>query len=166
MAVAGVLGGVDIVAEEKANGTLSFLLTRPISRRQIYITKIGVNLAGILAPFLIGSLAVLGVDKVSTNLADNLLMVSLVLLVGVTTTCLSGLISIFARNTLQSMLLGLVITGSLIGSFFILESILSGLIWQIIPPTLPAGFLLMVLLSGLAAGFFGAGISFFNRKEF
>src|SRR6476659_3824558 len=62
MFIAGIFAGADMVAEEKANNTLSFLLIRPMSRARIYATKLSINMAAILTPFLLCSGWVLWVD--------------------------------------------------------------------------------------------------------
>jgi ABC-type transport system involved in multi-copper enzyme maturation permease subunit len=61
--VVAALGGIDVVAEEKASGTLSFLLTRPISRTRIYATKVSLNLATLAMSFVPVSLIMLLIDQ-------------------------------------------------------------------------------------------------------
>ena len=39
-------GGIDSIADEKQGNRLGFLLSRPISRSRIYLTKVGVNILG------------------------------------------------------------------------------------------------------------------------
>jgi ABC-type transport system involved in multi-copper enzyme maturation permease subunit len=63
MAVISALGGVDIIAEEKSSGTLSFVMTRPISRTRIYTSKIGVNVAALAAASIPANLIMLALDQ-------------------------------------------------------------------------------------------------------
>ena len=58
----GALGGVDLISEEKDKGTISFLLTRPVSRARIYTTKIGLNVIGLASVYGLLTLIVLGLS--------------------------------------------------------------------------------------------------------
>ena len=61
--IVSVLGGIDVVTEEKSGNTISFLLSRPIKRSRIYITKLAVNSLALLLAFSVGSGVVFLYDR-------------------------------------------------------------------------------------------------------
>lgn len=197
MTVVAALGGVDIVSEEKASGTLGFLLTKPISRTRIYFTKIGVNILALAAAFVPFNLFLLGLDQAipttvnvmqfvtepcgenawcsgwqeqgtvyhrSFDLFQGLGMLGMILLFGVGLICLSGLISVFARNTIQTIMLTI---PALIAFLVIVTNSLpltprTGYVWSFssINPATP------LILAGAIIVFFYTGLLAFRRKEF
>lgn len=58
-----LLGAIDLISEETGKGTISFLLTRPLTRSRIYATKILLSTASLVAIAGISSLIVLLVDQ-------------------------------------------------------------------------------------------------------
>jgi hypothetical protein len=198
MAVVAALGGVDIIAEEKASSTLSFIMTRPISRARIYASKIGVNVAALAAACIPANLIVLVIDQLrptpvavyqmvnetcgrnewcsawrqvgteyqSTNALQSLGAIGLILLFGIGIICLSGLISIFAANTIRAifftipaLLLFVVLTVFLISC--VSPYYLNNPIW-VSSVNLATGLILIAIAGGL---FYG-GLVLFKRKEF
>ncbi|HEX2911407.1 MAG TPA: ABC transporter permease subunit [Chloroflexia bacterium] len=171
----GILAGVDLVSEEIDKNTLSFLLTRPISREHIYRTKLGINAAAIAATFILSSLFVLWVDQLGShpiNLTTGLIGVIAVVLEALTMTCLSGLISIFARNTVSSMVIAL---ATVTAGFFLLIvatnflQVVATDLLQIYPLRLegPGGYGLVIIIMALVgAVLYLAGLTAFRRREF
>jgi ABC-type transport system involved in multi-copper enzyme maturation permease subunit len=66
---AGILGGVDIIASEREQNTITFLLARPINRFKIYASKLGINALTLLMVFLPVNLLMLLVDNLPRQLA-------------------------------------------------------------------------------------------------
>ena len=204
MTVVAALGGVDIVSEEKASGTLGFLLTKPISRTQIYFAKIGVNILALAAAFVPFNLLLLGLDQTiptpvkvmqfvtepcgentwcsgwhdqgtvnsSFDLFQGLGMLCMILLFGAGIICLSGLISIFARNTIQAIMLTI---PALIAFLVIVTSSITipagsglpgspivGSTWSFTTLNLSTP----LILGGAIIVFFYMGLLAFRRKEF
>ena len=63
--IVSVLGGVDIISEERTDHTISFLLTRSIKRTQVYTIKLAVNSLALLTAFGLGNLIVLLYDQLN-----------------------------------------------------------------------------------------------------
>ncbi len=199
MAVAAVLGGVDIIAEEKASGTLSFLLTRPIRRSQVYLGKIGVNFGALLVAFAPFSFLLLAIDRLnptpivaykfitgpcienlgcsgsmepiitgtrSIDLGQGLSGIIVFGLVGAGIICLSGLVSIFARNTMQAMGFMLPVWGGL--SFLIVASATNRFFYSQNPSPWPFifGEFTVPLLFSTVGILLAGGLLAFKRKEF
>lgn len=61
--VLALLGSIDLISEENGKGTLSFLLTRPLTRTRIYTTKILLSTGTLVAVCGLSSLLVLLVDQ-------------------------------------------------------------------------------------------------------
>ncbi len=173
-----LLGGVDMISDELDKGTLSFLLTRPITRRRIYTTKILINLLGLGAIYGLSSAVMLTFDQLqpkSVNLLEGLGLTLVVYAIGAILICLAGLISVFTRNALQTISLTIAIPFSLV--------ILVALnLYTILPfigtftgtelkfqPNLSAEMsltLLAIAMIGTIAGLFWSGLVAFSRKEF
>src|SRR5690349_7139796 len=88
---AAILGGVDILAEELERGTLSFLLTRHITRIRIYTSKILLNVTGLAGSYILVSLIILLIDRFQPNpinLGEALGSLALILLLGSAIVCL------------------------------------------------------------------------------
>ncbi|MBN9391761.1 MAG: ABC transporter permease [Chloroflexi bacterium] len=134
----GIFGGVDTVAEEADKGTISFLLTRPVSRNNIFLTKLALNAAVIAAIFGLSSVIVFFLDKIprvhlnytrvtipdgwyleatgtvavpTTGVWEALVSTTAVILLGLVFLCLSALVSVFVRNTITAILLTFIFTG-------------------------------------------------------
>jgi ABC-type transport system involved in multi-copper enzyme maturation permease subunit len=204
MTAVAALGGVDIVSEEKASGTLGFLLTKPISRTQIYFAKIWVNILALAVAFVPFNLFLLGLDQAiptpvrvaefvtescgentwcsgwqergtvyrSFDLFQGLGMLGMIFLYGAGIICLSGLISIFARNTIQAIMLTIpaLIAFLVIVTSSITVSLGSGLpgspivgsTWSFTTLNLSTP----LILGGAIIVFFYTGLLAFRRKEF
>ncbi len=127
-----VLGGIDLVSEENDKGTLSFLLSRPLSRVRIYTSKVGLNVIGLVGTYGLASLVMLGLDQMprqiayyrsdvvgecfetaetlvgsiparTSNPGEVLPTLLLITLVGAGIICLSGLVSTLTRTTMQTL---------------------------------------------------------------
>ncbi len=165
--VAAVVGGIDLVAEEKDKGTLSFVLTRPVSRFHIYNSKILLNISALLIAYTIVTIPVFLVDCTSPHPIDLefLLFTLLIMLVGMAVVCLSGLISIFANNVIQSITLS-----SVILSFtFTICTFVQINFWHIEWWRFGQEVVLAVvsgIVGTLALIFYQAGLYCFERKEF
>lgn len=165
----GILGGNDLIAEEKGTGTLSFLLTKPISRSRIYANKIGVNLAVITVPFILATLPVLATDVLTLHPIDwpqTLTSMIVLLTIGAVTTCLSGFISILARNTPQAMLITLLTVTLVFGAGWLLNQSLLHIEALVSRSLILTGLGLAGLLALIAGGLFIVGAWIFNTKEF
>lgn len=130
--VLALIGGVDLVSEERNKNTLSFLLTQPISRTRIYVTKVLLNGGGFTGIIALSSLLILLVDQLPrtinvvsyipcNNDAKSLctaitpgpgrpieldwaiMGLALVLLFGVFIVFITGLFSIRCRNVIQTI---------------------------------------------------------------
>jgi len=58
MAILAIVLGMGLVAAESTNRTLSFLLTRPVSRRRVLLVKLGVGVAALAVIVAVSSLTV------------------------------------------------------------------------------------------------------------
>lgn len=198
MTLGAALGGIDLVADEKANGTLSFLLTKPISRTQIYLSKLGVNIIALAVAFLPVNLLMLAIDRFNptgiseqgrsseaclqhlieecsrkiqattqaSDLLQGIAVIGLILLFGTSIICLTGLVSIFARNTMQAILFTMPALAAFVGmvAASLVRAGPSGMVGigyfysvSIVTP-------LIVLWVG--GSFFYVGLYFFKTKEF
>jgi|GEM_PF-960186 len=188
---AALLAGVDIIAEERNKETLGFLLARPITRTRIFTTKILLNLAVWAAIFLFVSIIMFLLDQQprvfsfsdftprenqpplvtrrqilasTVTFGEALLKTGLWLLLGIAVTCLSAFISIFTRTILYSLsfslmvLLSIFVGVSLVARIFYTPYRL-GSVYDLSGGLYP-------LLTVLIIGLFGAGLFFFQRKEF
>lgn len=126
--VLALLGGVDLISEEKNKGTLSFILTRPLSRTRIYTSKLLLNAGALVSVVGFFSLVVLVVDRLprsvyvsrynmppcdpntyctvlgtsrSIEFLPALTGLVLILLVGVMVVLNAAFLSIYCRNILQ-----------------------------------------------------------------
>jgi hypothetical protein len=185
------LGGVDVVAGEKSSGTLSFIMTRPISRTRIYISKIGLNVATLAAVFIPINLVALADDQVqptrilvielvsntmvrwngivyqSYDVVQGLELVGFTMLYGITIICLTSLVSIFAPNIMRAIFFTIPVLGIFIWftSNMVMDTTPN---YKDLMITWFGGMNLhnSLLLLLLAASFFGGGLVAFKRKEF
>ncbi len=167
--IGGVLGGVDLIAEEKATGTLSFLLTKPVSRPQIYAAKIGVMLVALFAPFVGVGFLWLSFDMLHGNrpqLDEVLIGFAGVMAIGTFMTCMSCLISIFAATTVRAMLFGLGAMSGLVMTFLGAMAIANGLRWYMGASIKPLTLAAVLIVLGLALGLYRVGRNIFSTKEF
>jgi len=171
-AVAGVLGGVDLVADEVDKGTLSFLLTKPVRRSQIYLSKVGANVLALAAACSLVSLPILILDQFnlrSINLWEGLSATLMAILIGAAVICLSGLVSVFTHTTIQSLICSIVVIFSLVFIFSYLTKIqyyYSPSYSSFGTRSIAGNSLVVVLLSGVVASLSWLGVAVFRRKEF
>jgi ABC-type transport system involved in multi-copper enzyme maturation permease subunit len=110
--LAALLGG-GLIANEVSRGTIFFLLSKPISRERILLTKYGVSLGLLLAVSLIGSLvlAIMGIilgqslDLLRLLLATLLLWLATLLPLG-----LALFFSVILSDSFRAMACSLLIT--------------------------------------------------------
>lgn len=181
--VVATLGGVDLVSEEVNQSTLSFLLTRPISRTRIYVSKVGLNVAALTIIYGLVSLGLVLFDQFfsprlpvarfgegiteSTQpvaLSQSLAFIGLTMLIGIIIICVSGLISVLTRTLMQSLALTLP-TLLVLGLAIFAFSFRQGIFWLGIV-LWPMTVVLAGLLFTLAGLFFCTGLVIFKRKEF
>lgn len=193
---AGVLGGVDAVAEENDKGTIGFLLAHPVSRRKVYTIKILLN-SGVLAVSLAVSSLVLFFTQLiprfyTANIWDDARQAGVptpvgdpvvppleavsdvvaILGLGIMLVCLSSLVSVFARSTVQAILLTFIVVLAgctvIFNAFYIVvgtsnfytdENRLFSQFYE-------ASFLAFLILVGLAAAIYLLGLLTFKRREF
>jgi ABC-type transport system involved in multi-copper enzyme maturation permease subunit len=175
-----ILGGADIVAEEADKNTISFLLTRPITRQQIYTGKLLVNIAALTTASSVVNLGMLVLDQ--TNLRSlefwlGLVVMFVIVLTGAVVICISGLVSIFARNTVESLL---VTVGVLFVLYILVGWYIFNLLFSLISNTENAvdysstkvqNLSVIITLSGLGLvlllifGTYRFGLYFFQRKQ-
>jgi len=176
--VGGIFGGIDLVSEETDKGTLSFLLTRPLSRAYIYLSKLLVNIVALSIACFSVSLVVLVIDQhtysqKSLTLSDAVALTLLMWLVGVLAIGVSGLISIFTRNSIQTLFCSVVAILPLALVLNLLGNVLHSKVFStyIIYPGsdntyLSGNFESVLLLGGLAVVSFWVGARLFERREF
>jgi ABC-2 type transport system permease protein len=165
-----MIGGLDVLAEEVDRGTISFLLTRPVSRTRIYTSKILMNIGALGVALGLSSTAMWIIDRLSLNpikfweAAGGSL---LVFLMGAGIICLSGLVAIFARNVLQTLAFTLAVVVLTIAAcayvnYFISQLHLERKLDLVFNPALGLAVFLVVVPPAL----FATGLFFFKRKEF
>lgn len=64
IALGAIMGGVDTISNEVDNNTLSFLLSRPLTRSRVYLTKLGINALWISVLFTVSCLYFLAIDQI------------------------------------------------------------------------------------------------------
>lgn len=167
--VAALFGGAENISDEVDRGTLSFLLTRPVSRKQIYTTKILMNIAGLVATFIPCSLIVFVVDRFQPfpiPLWEGLGFTLLWLASGITLICLGGLVSIFTHNALQTVAftIAIPVIAATVITFGLYYLNIVGIYLQLSPEWITG--LSLAGMTGLSAGLFWAGLKAFSRKQF
>jgi ABC-type Na+ efflux pump permease subunit len=195
-----VLGGVDAVAEESDKGTIGFLLTRPISRLKIYITKLLLSGPALALTLFLSSFIMFFVDHIPrehvtytylsnptctpdgqfvpippANVVTNSLpndvisrwdavtAIGVIFLIGLTLLCLSALVSVFARTTIQAIVLTMMVV-LVIG--FILTNLNNNYFRLSVNPQIFGQPLVPGLTFSLGAIFFLAGLFSFRRRDF
>jgi ABC-type transport system involved in multi-copper enzyme maturation permease subunit len=180
-----ILGGADIVAEEADKNTISFLLTRSVTRQQIYTSKLLVNIAALATASSVVNFGMLVLDQ--TNLRSlefwvGLVAMLVILLAGTVVICVSGLVSVFTRTTVESLLatVGVLLALYGIGAvviMWIIFVVLNALVTVYLNATgyrpvnvqLIAGLSVLfglVLILLLIFGTYKLGLYFFQRKQF
>ncbi|NWJ95729.1 MAG: ABC transporter permease [Chloroflexi bacterium] len=164
--IAALFGGVDLVSDEVDKNTLSFLLTKPISRTRIYLTKLLLNVVGLTLIFGLSSGVVLFIDQLQpqrVNLLEALGDMLSVLTAAIIVIFLSGLISVFTRNTLQTIAVAVaILLGVSLSGAFVISKVAS-----LLTPTVEVGVTIGILGAiGLLCGLFWSGLIAFNHKEF
>jgi ABC-type Na+ efflux pump permease subunit len=183
-----VLAGADTIAGERGQGTIGFLLTKPVSRTRVYLTKLAVN-AGILAVTLLGnSLIMFGLDQlhntrpVYANISETQAGIVAVIPTPVTTAgdaiittlalfglglvwlCLSALISIAVRTIIVTIIASLV---TIVGILFVLSYLNSNYVYiRLSLPELIQYPWFTPAIIFVAIVFLMAGLLAFRRKEF
>lgn len=185
-----ILGGIDAIAEENDKGTIGFLLTRPISRAKIYISKLALNGAAVAAVLVPSSVVMFFVDQVprqhavynyvnngcygnynivgsaavpTTALGQSLTGTTVLLVVGAVFLCLSATFSVYARSTMQALLMTIMTIAVVVAGVFIVNAFYYSFTPYIGDISHPR---LLFFLVPLALGFFLVGLNEFKRKEF
>ncbi len=171
----GILLSADLISEEQNNGTLTFVLCRPISRATVYAAKIAARVVALLVmqSFVFISLLILGpIFKNSSpdNLPNELTLTLALMALGVWLVCLSGVISIFTTNAIQTILITVLVVLSLI-LFLKMFQISLEKPWRFNIPffnqtTLIENIVVTVLFSGITISLFLAGQRVFNAREY
>jgi ABC-type transport system involved in multi-copper enzyme maturation permease subunit len=188
---AAVLGGADSFAEETDKGTMGFLLTHPVGRAKIYLTKLALNCGTFIVALLTSSLVMFLVDQVPrnhvvytytynncgisdsqisgsapnpiTSLPDAFTGVASNLLIGITLLCLTMLISIYARTTVNAIMFTLFAILVLALSIILLNGNFSR---SSIDFTTVGSFQLVPYFLPLLVILFVAGLVSFKHREF
>lgn len=161
-----VLGGIDAVSEEKDKQTIGFLLSRPVKRSRIYTAKLIVNNAGLWVASSLASLPVWLVDVTGPKpfgLKLVFLGTIVILLLGTTVICLTALISIFANNAIQTLMISL---AALLVLYLIWYNLAHNSNIPINTYSAIGLVFYSLTFSGLALALYCAGVSCFAKKEF
>lgn len=193
---AGVLGGVDAIAEESDRGTIGFLLARPISGRQVYTVKIALNSLALTVALIVSSLAVFFTQFIpryfTANVWNEEQGVTLqfpanvpfiqpqeavsdvlpILALGLMLVCLAALVSVFARSTIQAICytIVLIFLGSCVayGVFYVATGFGRGFIDSayMFRQFYEVSFPVFTALTLVAAGLFVVGLRIFKARDF
>ncbi len=176
-----VVCGVDTVADETDKGTLSFLLTRAIPRSRIYSAKILLNITALVVAYISTSGIVLLINRFypkyvyvegnpnpvflleSVRPVDALGSALLVLLVGTTITALTSVASIFARSTMYSLFLTVII---LLGGAVLFNHVIADILYNSSTRTLASNLPNIMWFLVLTIGIYGVGLFCFEHREF
>ena len=168
--IAALFGGVENISDEMERGTLSFLLTKPVSRQRIYTTKILMNITALVTTFIPCSLVMFLIDRIqpfSIRLSEGLGLTVLWLTIGITLICLAGLVSVFTHNALQTIAFTIaiptVIVAVVVFSVFYLAKVVTIGIQLDTQTTMLFWISCFAMLS---VGLFWAGLRAFSRKQF
>jgi len=164
----GLLGGGDSISGELRENTLSFLLTRPLSRKQIYSTKILANIAGLGIAYGSCTVIVLIVDIVvnagQLPPISNFTALLTQFTLGMLITCVSSLVSVFSSNPIITLLLSIVANLLLFPLYYLV-----GFLINLVEPEslkILGKAISPLLLVGFSYLFYRLGLFFFQRKEF
>jgi len=210
--ILAILGGIDLISEEVGHHSISFLLSKPISRCRIYLSKISLNSLIFGGAIGLWSLVVLVIDRLPRSVDSQkwtvvkegaevyggilgngvttshpaelfpaFFSIVLMVLLGSTITAMFGLISIFTRSVIQTLLFSVLPLGALLFGFYELGKYIN------IPPEVMVGGKIsfvpieeVPLVAGIVEGrligigivtvlagiLVGVGLFFFQRKEF
>ncbi len=188
-----ILAGSDSIAEETGKNTLSFLLTRPLSRANIYTIKFVVNAITLSAVLVMTSVIMFFIEQLPQGFIEGTLArvngtsydqfyyvavekvtggealgdLAQIFGLGVVMLALTTLVSIFCQSTIEAIIATLLLT---IGPLIILILIAGFLGSQIISPIyvsfINLGPIGGLILLGLAAGIYVTGLRIFKSKEF
>ncbi len=178
----GMLGGLDAFSDEVDKNTLSFLLTRPISRANIFRSKIWLyglvmSFVFFFFNFLMLLLSHLTYQNTWTDLynpptiefSSIFAANSLVLLGGWSGLTLSALVSIFTRSAMQTLFVTLVIAMVIFPVFFIINGLVFSSLVSIGVTRMGnlTSFLAMLIPEILlVGGLYRAGFVSFKRRVF
>ncbi len=188
---AAILGGSDIIAEETGKNTLSFLLTRPVSRTNIYAIKFLVS-ATFLSVILLGTSLVMflveqlpqryqsgwtppGGDTVykfvypdKMPAGEAFTCIAVILGIGLAVLALTTLISIFSRSALHAIVTTILIAFGLIAFYAFSDLFLqiSYRVNRVFDIYNGLGFWDFFVLLDLAAVLYITGLKIFKAKEF
>lgn len=176
-----VVCGVDTVADETDKGTLSFLLTRAVKRSRIYTAKIVLNITALVVAYISTSGIVLLIDHLhpkyfytegnsnpvflleSVRLGDALGSTLVVLLAGTTITVLTSLASIFARSTMHSLLLTVIV---LLAGAVLFNHLIADIFYNSSARPLASNLPDIMWFLVLTLGLYAVGLFCFERREF
>lgn len=166
MLLGGILCGADLVADEKDKGTLNFLLSRPISRTHIYLSKFCVNFGSLAIAFLIPDFFVFLTNPRSFYFNLGLLLGSstMIMLVGAISLGIASIISIFSANTIRAISFSVLAVVIIVPSLGFLNAALH---LQLDLYIFGYGLVGLLISGGLATTIFlVAGLYAFNHKKF
>ncbi len=128
--ILAVIGGADLVSEERNKGTLTFLFVQPITRTRIFVIKILMNVGALVGVMSLTSLVIFVIDRLPRSVLEvhyslpvcvwnadctiltnshhmefipALMGLTLILLVGAGLVIGTGVLSIYCPNTVQTM---------------------------------------------------------------
>lgn len=192
---AAILGGSDSIAEENGKNTLSFLLTRPVSRTTIFALKFLVSAACLSLIIAATSLVMFVVEQLPQNYKSGYMVwendvprmiettitvekmsggeaftcMAVVLGIGLVGLAFTTLVSIFSRSALNTIVATILIALGLVTLYAIIDAYFFNM-----SPRLKGyfdiyrglGFGDFFVLAGLAAGVYFIGLKIFKAKEF
>ena len=169
--VAGVVFNADMVSREIDQNTLSFILTRPLSRATIYHHKLLINIAVVLSIFSLASLPILvrvGLANQDLELSQELALTALSLSIGTLACCMGAIVSVMKQwsNPVKKRKIGLLFVTILIFAYCV--SIFSDReqLWQSLEELASKNILILALIGlGLAALLYRAGQAIFEMIE-
>ncbi|MBN9391763.1 MAG: ABC transporter permease subunit [Chloroflexi bacterium] len=188
---AAILGGADTIAEENGKSTLSFLLTRPISRTRVYAVKFLVSAACLTAILVTTSLVMFLVEQLPQRFKTTQVMLNgdvvessfdlekmpageaftcivVILGIGLAVLALTTLISIFSRSTTNTIVTTLLVGFGLIAIYAFTDLLfsISYRINRIFDIYHGLGLGDFFVLLALAVGLYWYGLKIFKAKEF
>lgn len=186
-----ILGGADTIAEETSKNTLSFLLTRPCSRRYIYSIKFLVNAVSLVSVVVLTSLVMFLVEQLpqgykyaaytskgepmgatyvpldKMGASQALVDITFILGLGLVVLAITCLVSIFTRNTPEAIVFTVLAIIVPLGMVIFLNGLLNSQALNLVYVSLiNAGLGGGAILFGIAMGIYLAGLKVFKAKEF
>lgn len=190
---AGIMGSVDSVAAERNSNTLSFLMSRSVSRTKIYLSKLGVNALWVATAFGTTSFFMLMVDQIprlassyettigpcrfmsieflgyvqanSTPIWTGLFQIGTAIMISFGVLTIGMLVSIFSQNVSISLMFTILSVFSVYVAGAILGSLLFGLDTgnYFSLEKLPITFTSVTVFTAIVLVI---GLMIFRRKEF